>query len=712
MDPLATLTLAKTSFQRSSGMISKWLRVCVILLICVRGLVAQDTSNQEVLTNEAIVELVKAKVGEGVIAGLIRTQPTKFSLGKDAMIKLKQQGVPDKVLAAMVAKGSSPAPASAAHAPQNQPLSNAERMASTAAVSRWEMRDQKDPMTGREFFDAHLMVRNDGQERIEATATCNISDSGPAWARVLGGTKIPPAEEIKFDLAYASKTGPGLARRAMAAEVERAPEVFGTTIGNDRVIGGGSCVFTRVRVGESVYSSVNSGGCAGKNVVSIAFSSGDLKASDALGGVTKSTGGGPRGQRVASAFSSLLPLVDAYAHAQLPSLGIFSLNDLLNANILLVELPLNDGTVNVVPLLTQDPSFRRFAARCAAEFARLAPVAPATAPPSPKPSPLQSLADRRYTGTVDGFATTLPGLIHRAASAMGLDTKNYDKEADFIVGAVRTCSEITPQMYASLAGRAARPDLSKFGEQYRICNGNMIPVSEQVKRSNQAMERGIELTMVGVGSYGRTESRGFGAVVSFSPMKGDSFRSVAFENYGIVSASIYSSASDVKQPLTATSLQKLSNRRFEGTADGFASAFPGFLQRAAAAMSLDPKNYEGEAAFVIAAVRTCGQITPKMAESTDRQYPNGRYMGTPNIRKLGEQYAVCFPAGLHNISDELKISHNEPERSLLIWMFPPLGNWEAGQEFTVQVYFGNLKNESLVPESHFNTLGIVDAKVR
>lgn len=711
MDRLATLTLAKTSPQRSSGIIYKWLKVCVMLLTCVRVLAAQDTSNQEVLTNESIVELVKAKVGEGVIVGLIRTQPTEFSLGKDVIIKLKAQGVPDKVLAAMVAKGSSPGPASAAPAPKNQPLSNAERMASTAVVGRWEMRDRKDPMTDREFFDAHLMVRNDEQERIEATATCNISDSGPAWARVLGVTKIPPSEEIKFDLAYASKTGQGLARRAMAAEVERAPEVFGTTIGNDRVIGGGSCVFTRVRVSDSVYSDVNSGGCAGKNVVSIAFSSADLKASDALGGVTKSPGSGPSGQRVASAFSSLFPLVDAYAHTQLPSQGIFSLDDLLAANILLVELPLNDGTVSVVPLLTQEPSFKKFAARCAAEFARLAPVTAPIAPPSPKPSPLQSLANRRYAGTVDGFAAALPGLIQQAANAMGVDTKNYDKEAEFIVGAVRTCSQITQQMYATLTGRGTRPDLSRFGEQYRICNGNTILVSEQVKRSDQPMERGIQLQMVGAGSYGGADNRGFGAVVSFSPMKGDSFRSFAFENYGIVSASIYSSASDVKQPLTATPLQRLSNRRYEGTAAEFATAFPGFLQRAAAAMSLDPKNYEGEAAFIIAAVRTCSHITPEMAHSTDRQYPNGRYMGTPNIRKLGDQYAVCFPGGLHNISDELNISHNEPERSLLMWMFPPPGNWETGQGFTVQLYFGNLKNESLAPESHFNTLGVVDAKV-
>ena len=51
---------------------------------------------------------------------------------------------------------------------------------------------------------------------------------------------------------------------------------------------------------------------------------------------------------------------------------------------------------------------------------------------------------------------------------MGFDWKNYDKEADFIVGAVRTCSHITPQMYASLTGRGTRPDLSKFGEQYRF----------------------------------------------------------------------------------------------------------------------------------------------------------------------------------------------------------------------------------------------------
>jgi hypothetical protein len=44
---------------------------------------------------------------------MIQNQPGKYTLTPDAMVKLKQQGVSDKVLGAVVAKGSGGEPASA-----------------------------------------------------------------------------------------------------------------------------------------------------------------------------------------------------------------------------------------------------------------------------------------------------------------------------------------------------------------------------------------------------------------------------------------------------------------------------------------------------------------------------------------------------------------------------------------------------------------------
>lgn len=71
---------------------------------------------QETLTNEAVLKLVKAGLGEDTVVALIQSQPAKFSLSADDVIALKTGGVPDKIVAAMIAKGSSAGPASAAKA--------------------------------------------------------------------------------------------------------------------------------------------------------------------------------------------------------------------------------------------------------------------------------------------------------------------------------------------------------------------------------------------------------------------------------------------------------------------------------------------------------------------------------------------------------------------------------------------------------------------
>jgi hypothetical protein len=80
---------------------------CVLSL----ALAAVLAFSQEVLTNEDILKLVKAGMGEEVILGTINSKAGKFSVTTDDMIALKQAGVSDKIIAAMVARGASPMPA-------------------------------------------------------------------------------------------------------------------------------------------------------------------------------------------------------------------------------------------------------------------------------------------------------------------------------------------------------------------------------------------------------------------------------------------------------------------------------------------------------------------------------------------------------------------------------------------------------------------------
>jgi hypothetical protein len=61
---------------------------------------------QEMLTNDSVVKLLKAGLGENLVVNMIQSQPGNYTLTPDALVKLKQDGVSDKVLGAMISHGS------------------------------------------------------------------------------------------------------------------------------------------------------------------------------------------------------------------------------------------------------------------------------------------------------------------------------------------------------------------------------------------------------------------------------------------------------------------------------------------------------------------------------------------------------------------------------------------------------------------------------
>lgn len=61
---------------------------------------------QQELNNESIEKMVKSGLGDDVIVSMIQSQPGKYNLTPDAMISLKADGVSNRVLTAMAAKGS------------------------------------------------------------------------------------------------------------------------------------------------------------------------------------------------------------------------------------------------------------------------------------------------------------------------------------------------------------------------------------------------------------------------------------------------------------------------------------------------------------------------------------------------------------------------------------------------------------------------------
>jgi hypothetical protein len=74
---------------------------------------------QQVLTNESVDKMAKARLGDDVIVSMIQSQAGHYDVTPEALIALKKRGISDKVLGALVAKNntSATAPAAPATAP-------------------------------------------------------------------------------------------------------------------------------------------------------------------------------------------------------------------------------------------------------------------------------------------------------------------------------------------------------------------------------------------------------------------------------------------------------------------------------------------------------------------------------------------------------------------------------------------------------------------
>ncbi len=78
-------------------------------------------ASAEVLTDEDVIKLVKAGMGDSVIIAKIKNSRTKFDTSPDSLIQLKQLGVSEAVLEAMASSASAKAPP--APVDPNDPLS-------------------------------------------------------------------------------------------------------------------------------------------------------------------------------------------------------------------------------------------------------------------------------------------------------------------------------------------------------------------------------------------------------------------------------------------------------------------------------------------------------------------------------------------------------------------------------------------------------------
>ena len=101
------------------------LRSFLVASLCLAGaLIISAQPAPEVMTNEEVISLAKAGLSPSIIIAKIRSDRSNFDLSTDSLIKLKQAGVTDDILAAMLeAKSGKSVTAGTAASDPNDPMS-------------------------------------------------------------------------------------------------------------------------------------------------------------------------------------------------------------------------------------------------------------------------------------------------------------------------------------------------------------------------------------------------------------------------------------------------------------------------------------------------------------------------------------------------------------------------------------------------------------
>lgn len=124
------------------------LSILSIVLVLFAAASVTVPAQDEVMTNDEVIALTKAGLAGSVIIGKIRTSKSDFDMSTDALIKLKQSGVGDDVVGAML------------EAKNGKAVSGAYGTPPAAAAS-----DPNDPMA-KKNYGIYLFEERDGQRKM------------------------------------------------------------------------------------------------------------------------------------------------------------------------------------------------------------------------------------------------------------------------------------------------------------------------------------------------------------------------------------------------------------------------------------------------------------------------------------------------------------------------------------------------------------------
>jgi hypothetical protein len=80
--------------------------LCCVLVPATAKALGQSQSNPEILTNQVVIKMVEAQVPADLIVKTIAESQTRFNLAPADLVSLKQSGVPDETIRAIVARQS------------------------------------------------------------------------------------------------------------------------------------------------------------------------------------------------------------------------------------------------------------------------------------------------------------------------------------------------------------------------------------------------------------------------------------------------------------------------------------------------------------------------------------------------------------------------------------------------------------------------------
>jgi hypothetical protein len=533
---------------------SRFLGVGLLFLLSAILAGISTLAAQEVLTNAAIVEMVKARLSDQVIVTQIQDNPGNYSLGHEDLISLKSQGVSDKILAAMQAKVRQ---ASGGSEPQSA-MNRAEAGSAPARVEShpgrtreaygiWQPVERTDPMSGEKHFEADRLVRvPDAAGDMKMVATCD-------------------AVSVQMTFTYLANDN----QTGFKENTEGAVVVPNNLLGAVIAAGRHSrpWVDMRVRIDNDPPVTVSFENDY-PNQASLMFFA------------------DPRQASTGQALSESDPVGGTVASMLLAGKSAGSRDKAVEAQSILVEFTLADGRNEIVQIEPQQAGFQEFAYRCDDEFwtgparrkaeeeakkkaaeeayvreftgAKNNAVLGIQQPHGPAADGFKFLyslswPDRKYDGTVEQFAKDFPEFFKRAVLASGLDISDIDGKIAYIVDAVRRCAQITPELEKEKGafepngrplwgGRVGGTEtLEKLGPEYGICK-KAGPVPPVAAGFDFAATRVIDLSITPVGDRW-LDRKAFIAQVGFSQLAHDadgmSTRLQPGADYAIIFATIH-----------------------------------------------------------------------------------------------------------------------------------------------------------------------------